>query len=64
MLVLPVGGILPVVWSMLKDYQKQRITTFLNPDQDPLGAGYHIIQSKIAIGSGGWTGVGLGEGGR
>jgi rod shape determining protein RodA len=45
------GGI-PFVWSLLKDYQKQRILTFLNPDQDPLGAGYHIIQSKIAIGSG------------
>ncbi|GBC64075.1 rod shape-determining protein RodA [Desulfonema ishimotonii] len=43
----------------LKDYQKQRIMTFLNPDRDPLGAGYHIIQSKIAIGSGMITGKGL-----
>ena len=42
----------PMVWFFLKDYQKQRILTFLNPDRDPLGAGYHIIQSKIAIGSG------------
>jgi rod shape determining protein RodA len=42
----------PLVWFFLKDYQKQRILTFLNPDRDPLGAGYHIIQSKIAIGSG------------
>jgi rod shape determining protein RodA len=42
----------PLVWFVLKDYQKARILTFLNPDRDPLGAGYHIIQSKIAIGSG------------
>ena len=42
----------PLVWFLLKPYQKQRILTFLNPDRDPLGAGYHIIQSKIAIGSG------------
>ncbi len=42
----------PLVWMILKDYQKARIMTFLNPDRDPLGAGYHIIQSKIAIGSG------------
>lgn len=42
----------PMVWFFLKEYQKQRILTFLNPDRDPLGAGYHIIQSKIAIGSG------------
>ena len=41
-----------VWWYLLKGYQKQRILTFLNPDRDPLGAGYHIIQSKIAIGSG------------
>lgn len=42
----------PLIWFFLKGYQKQRIMTFLNPDRDPLGAGYHIIQSKIAIGSG------------
>jgi rod shape determining protein RodA len=42
----------PFVWFNLKDYQKKRIFTFLNPESDPLGAGYHIIQSKIAIGSG------------
>ncbi len=42
----------PLVWFFLKGYQKQRILTFLNPDLDPLGAGYHVIQSKIAIGSG------------
>ncbi len=42
----------PLVWYFLKGYQKQRILTFLNPERDPLGTGYHIIQSKIAIGSG------------
>lgn len=42
----------PLIWTFLKGYQKQRILTFLEPDRDPLGAGYHIIQSKIAIGSG------------
>ena len=49
----------PMVWFFLKDYQKIRILTFLNPDRDPLGAGYHIIQSKIAIGSGMITGKGF-----
>jgi rod shape determining protein RodA len=48
----------PLVWSLLKGYQQQRILTFLNPDRDPLGTGYHIIQSKIAIGSGMLTGKG------
>ena len=46
----------PFVISMLKPYQKLRILTFINPDRDPLGAGYQIIQSKIAVGSGGLTG--------
>lgn len=45
-------GIMSSGWFFLRDYQKQRILTFLNPDRDPLGSGYHIIQSKIAIGSG------------
>lgn len=49
----------PIFWMFLmKDYQKQRVLTLLNPEQDPLGAGYHIIQSKIAIGSGGLNGKG------
>jgi len=49
----------PVLWMFLmKDYQRQRVLTFLNPEQDPLGSGYHIIQSKIAIGSGGIEGKG------
>ncbi len=49
----------PLLWSGLKTYQKSRILTFLDPDRDPLGAGYHIIQSKIAIGSGMLTGKGF-----
>jgi rod shape determining protein RodA len=53
----------PVLWLFLmKDYQKQRVMTFLNPEQDPLGSGYHIIQSKIAIGSGGLEGKGYLQG--
>jgi rod shape determining protein RodA len=52
----------PLVWFFLKAYQKQRLLTFLNPDRDPLGAGYHIIQSKIAIGSGMLTGKGFLQG--
>ena len=49
-------------WQLLQDYQYRRIDTFLAPSQDPLGAGYHITQSKIALGSGGWTGRGFMEG--
>jgi rod shape determining protein RodA len=52
----------PVIWSFLKDYQRQRILTYLNPEQDPLGAGYHIIQSKIAVGSGQFWGKGFLQG--
>jgi rod shape determining protein RodA len=48
----------PAFWYFLHDYQRQRVLTFLNPERDPLGAGYHIIQSKIAIGSGGFFGKG------
>ncbi|NOQ93600.1 MAG: rod shape-determining protein RodA [Methylophaga sp.] len=53
---------LPVLWYVMHDYQRQRVLTFLNPENDPLGAGYHIIQSKIAIGSGGLFGRGWLEG--
>lgn len=53
---------LPVAWSLLHEYQKGRVLTFLDPERDPLGAGYHIIQSKIALGSGGTFGKGFGEG--
>ena len=49
-------------WQLLKDYQFRRIDTFLDPSTDPLGAGYHITQSKIALGSGGWTGKGFMQG--
>jgi rod shape determining protein RodA len=49
-------------WQLLRDYQFRRIDTFLNPDNDPLGAGYHITQGKIAMGSGGWTGKGFMQG--
>ncbi len=54
------AAIAPLAWLFLmRDYQKQRVLTFLDPEQDPLGAGYHIIQSKIAIGSGGLWGKGF-----
>ncbi len=53
---------LPVLFSMLHDYQQKRVLIFLDPESDPLGAGYHISQSKIAIGSGGLTGKGWREG--
>jgi len=49
---------LPILWYLMHDYQKDRVLTLFNPDRDPLGAGYHIIQSKIAIGSGGIFGKG------
>lgn len=49
-------------WQLLKNYQFRRIDTFLDPASDPLGAGYHITQSKIALGSGGWTGRGFMQG--
>ncbi|MBI2116743.1 MAG: rod shape-determining protein RodA [candidate division NC10 bacterium] len=53
------GGVLaPLLWMALKEYQRRRILVFLNPDLDPLGAGYHIAQSKIAVGSGGAFGKG------
>lgn len=49
---------IPLLWSSMKDYQKQRVITFINPEADKLGAGYNIIQSKIAVGSGGLMGKG------
>jgi rod shape determining protein RodA len=58
-----VAGAAPVAWFwLLRPYQKDRILTFLDPESDPLGTGWNIIQSKIAIGSGGWTGMGWGHG--
>ena len=53
---------IPIAWNFLRDYQKDRILTFLNPETDPLGAGYHILQSKIAFGSGGLFGKGFLQG--
>ena len=52
-------GALPIAWSVLRPYQRQRILTFLDPESDPLGSGYHILQSKIALGSGGISGKGF-----
>ena len=52
-------SVMPVAWHFLHDYQKNRVLTFLDPERDPLGAGYHIIQSKIALGSGGIFGKGF-----
>ena len=52
----------PLAWSMLHGYQKSRLYTFLDPERDPLGAGYHILQSKIALGSGGLFGKGFLQG--
>ena len=51
-----------VFWGLLKDYQKDRLILFLNPEKDPLGGGYHLIQSRIAIGAGGMDGTGLFQG--
>ena len=56
------GLIFPLVWNSLRPYQQNRVLTFINPEIDPLGAGYHIIQSKTALGSGGLFGKGWGEG--
>ena len=53
---------IPIGWEYLKDYQKDRILTFLDPERDPTGAGYHILQSKIAFGSGGMWGSGFMQG--
>ena len=53
---------IPIGWQFLHEYQKQRVMTFFDPESDPLGAGYHIIQSKIAIGSGGIEGKGFMQG--
>jgi rod shape determining protein RodA len=52
-------GMVPIAWGFLREYQKNRIYTFLNPENDSLGAGYHIMQSKIALGSGGMWGKGF-----
>lgn len=56
------AALAPVLWHFMHDYQRRRVLTLFNPESDPLGAGYHIIQSKIAIGSGGLFGKGWGNG--
>ena len=56
------GAVLPYAWDHLHDYQKARLMTFVDPDSDPLGTGYNILQSKIALGSGGLFGKGFGMG--
>ncbi|MDG2286679.1 MAG: rod shape-determining protein RodA [Alphaproteobacteria bacterium] len=61
LLVLGVASV-PIAWQFLRDYQKKRILTFLDPESDPLGSGYHILQSKIALGSGGLFGKGFLQG--
>jgi len=60
--VAAVGAAAPFAWSQLHEYQKDRVLTFLDPSRDPLGAGYHILQSKIALGSGGIWGRGFMQG--
>ena len=59
---LVAGGLGHMLWELLKDYQKDRLILFLDPDKDPLGGGYHLIQSRIAIGAGEWWGRGLNQG--
>ena len=59
---IAVGALTPILWNSLHDYQKQRILTFVQPEKDPQGAGYQIIQSKVAIGSGGVWGKGFLQG--
>jgi rod shape determining protein RodA len=56
---LTVLAAIPIAWERMYDYQKNRVLTFLDPERDPLGAGYHILQSKIALGSGGLFGKGF-----
>ncbi|MEI6541915.1 MAG: rod shape-determining protein RodA [Methylococcales bacterium] len=57
-IVTVLAALTPIIWHFMHDYQRDRVLTFLNPEADPLGRGYHIIQSKIAIGSGGVYGKG------
>jgi len=59
---LAIAAAAPVAYHFMHDYQRERVAIFLNPESDPLGAGYHITQSKIAIGSGGFFGKGFGNG--
>lgn len=58
LILTTLAALAPLVWHMMHDYQRSRVMTFIQPESDPLGAGYHIIQSKIALGSGGLYGKG------
>jgi rod shape determining protein RodA len=60
-LAVPLFGF-PLLWRVMHDYMRRRLTTFLAPEKDPLGEGYNLIQAKISVGSGGWWGRGLGNG--
>lgn len=62
LVIIAGGSALPIAWNLMHDYQRKRVLTFMNPEQDPLGAGYHILQSKIALGSGGFMGKGFLQG--
>jgi rod shape determining protein RodA len=57
-----VGLAAPLIWQFMKDYQRTRLLIFLNPESDPSGEGYNMIQSRISVGSGGWTGQGFAQG--
>lgn len=57
-----IAAVTPIAWGLLRPYQQARLTTFLNPENDPFGAGWNVIQSKVAVGSGGVTGQGFGQG--
>ena len=57
-----VAAIIPIGWHFMHDYQRKRVLTFMDPESDPLGSGYHITQSKIALGSGGIEGKGFLQG--
>jgi|SRR5665213_123893 len=59
LIIAAAGAVIPFAWTHLRDYQRNRIYTFLDPESDPLGAGYHSLQSKIAVGSGGIFGKGF-----
>ena len=62
LLNVSVGLVTPMMWNNLKPYQQQRILTYVNKQLDPRGSGYQVLQSKVAIGSGGMYGKGLGDG--
>lgn len=62
LVIVAAGAAMPIGWGLMHDYQRKRVLTFMNPENDPLGSGYHILQSKIALGSGGFMGKGFLQG--